>query len=51
MYNFGCLQGASSTTMIFGSSNDSLLLTILRKLHELDAEISAGRADSHSASR
>lgn len=43
--------GATSTTMIFGSMSESLLLTILQRLQELYSEITAGRADSKHASR
>ncbi len=44
--------GSNSTTMIFGSSqSDSILLTILQKLQELSSDITAGRTDSHVASR
>ena len=46
-------QGAAggSTTMIFGSMSENLLLTILQRLQELYSEISAGRADSNVATR
>ncbi len=47
----GGQPGATSTTMIFGSMSESLLLTILQRLQELYSEITAGRADSKSASR
>ena len=36
--------------MIFGNMSESLFLTILQRLQELYNEITAGRADSHSAS-
>ena len=41
----------SSTTMIFGSMSESLLLTILQRLQELYKEIHEGRTDSSSAAR
>lgn len=43
--------GSSSTTMIFGSLSENLLLTILQRLQELYSEITAGRADSNLATR
>ena len=43
--------GSSSTTMIFGSMSDNLLLTILQRLQELYKEIHDGRADSSVAAR
>lgn len=44
-------RDSTSTTMIFGSMSESLLLTILQKLQELYREIHEGRTDSSSAAR
>lgn len=42
--------GSSSTTMIFSSLSENLLLTILQRLQELYSETTAGRADTKHAS-
>lgn len=42
---------SSSTTMIFGSLSENLLLTILQRLQELYREIHDGRAEGSSAAK
>ena len=44
-------DSSSSTTMIFGSLSENLLLTILQRLQELYKEIHDGRAEGTSAAR
>ena len=43
--------GSSSTTMIFGSLSENLLLTILQRLQEMYKEIHDGRNEGSSAAR
>ena len=48
----GATRGdSSSTTMIFGSLSENLLLTILQRLQELYKEIHDGRAEGSSAAK
>ena len=47
----GATRDSSSTTMIFGSLSENLLLTILQRLQELYKEIHDGRTEGSSAAR
>lgn len=47
----GAEGGNSSTTLIFGSMPENLLLTILQRLQELNKEIHDGRAEGSNAAR